>query len=35
VWMRRLMTRLAPWQCSYSKYIAATQVVARLEGGRR
>lgn len=35
VWMRRVMARLAPWQCSYSKYIAATQAVARLEGGRR
>ena len=35
VWMRRVMMRLAPWQCSYSKYIAATQAVARLEGGRR
>jgi hypothetical protein len=35
VWMRRVMTRLAQWQCSYSKYIAAMQAVAILEGGRR
>ena len=35
VWMRRVMTRLAQWRCSYSKYIAAMQAVAILEGGRR
>ena len=35
VWMRRVMTRLEPWQCSFSKYIAAMQAVAILEGGRR
>jgi hypothetical protein len=29
VWMRRLMTRLEPRRCSYSKYVAAMQ-----EGGR-
>lgn len=33
-WMRHLMLRLAPWQCSYSKYVAAMQAAARLEGGR-
>lgn len=34
VWMRRVMTRLGPWQCSYSKYVAATRVVTFVEGGR-
>ncbi len=33
-WMRGLMSRLAPWQCSFSKYLAAMHAVARLEGGR-
>ena len=33
-WMRRVMSRLEPWQCSYSKYVTATRAVARLEGGR-
>ena len=35
VWMRRVMTRLAQWQRSYSKYVAAMQAAAVLEGGRR
>jgi hypothetical protein len=35
VWMRRVMMRLARWQCSYSKYIAAMKQLASLEGGRR
>lgn len=34
VWMRRVMARLAPWQCSFSKYVAATRAVTHLEGGR-
>ncbi len=34
VWMRRLMTRLEPWRCSYSKYVAAMQAAAIQEGGR-
>ncbi len=33
-WMRCLMTRLSPWQCGFSKYVAAIHAVARVEGGR-
>jgi VTC domain len=34
VWMRRLMTRLEPRRCSYSKYVAAMRAAAIQEGGR-
>jgi hypothetical protein len=33
-WMRHMMTRLAPWQCSYSKYVAAMQAGVLAERGR-
>jgi hypothetical protein len=34
VWMRRLMARLEPRRCSYSKYVAAMRAAAIQEGGR-
>jgi hypothetical protein len=33
-WMTRLMTRLEPRRCSYSKYVAAMRAAAIQEGGR-